>query len=204
MAEKSIDGSSLMGEKVTCHECGKIEKLSWFHEINQKLHDQKLCFNCNFWTELIAVKDDPNTVRASNMYGEPHHYIIGPVTTGSLRWLGYGGNKFIIGFFDGRNVETRNLWHQGEIPEHFQERLPLNAEFVPTARENVLTPAPKAKEIEDLLTSQSGISRQEAFEKKICVWCKKEVGGFRNEISIKEYRISGFCQQCQDDTFGKD
>lgn len=27
---------------------------------------------------------------------------------------------------------------------------------------------------------------------------------FRNELSAREYRISGLCQKCQDDTFGKD
>ncbi len=27
---------------------------------------------------------------------------------------------------------------------------------------------------------------------------------FRNEVSMKEFLISGMCQDCQDDTFGKD
>jgi len=39
-----------------------------------------------------------------------------------------------------------------------------------------------------------------------CMWCSEEVKieDFRNEISKKEYEISGFCQKCQDKTFGKD
>ena len=39
-----------------------------------------------------------------------------------------------------------------------------------------------------------------------CIWCGEEINieDFRNEISRKEYRISGFCQECQDKTFGKD
>lgn len=40
-----------------------------------------------------------------------------------------------------------------------------------------------------------------------CSWCKKEFEieeEFRNEISITEFKISGFCQECQDKTFGKD
>lgn len=34
-----------------------------------------------------------------------------------------------------------------------------------------------------------------------CVDCKKPVEGFRNEISKREYRISGLCQECQDSVF---
>ena len=42
------------------------------------------------------------------------------------------------------------------------------------------------------------------IKNKICNGCKKKVEGFRNELSLKEYTISGFCQKCQDDVFGKD
>lgn len=38
----------------------------------------------------------------------------------------------------------------------------------------------------------------------LCAWCKKPLTEFRNEISRREYRISGFCQTCQDKTFGTD
>ena len=61
---------------------------------------------------------------------------------------------------------------------------------------------PKAKEIEDTLTRMAGVSRQAAHEQGICVWCKNPVIGFRDTKSEKEYTISGFCQQCQDETFG--
>ena len=42
------------------------------------------------------------------------------------------------------------------------------------------------------------------ISKNICNSCGKKVTGFRNKISEKEYRISGFCQDCQDSFFGKD
>ncbi len=61
----------------------------------------------------------------------------------------------------------------------------------------------KAKEIENLLTSISGISRQEASLAGICTWCKQPITPFRDNLSHKEYSISGFCQRCQDETFGK-
>lgn len=30
------------------------------------------------------------------------------------------------------------------------------------------------------------------------------ISDFRNEISVKEYKISGMCQKCQDNIFGVD
>lgn len=42
------------------------------------------------------------------------------------------------------------------------------------------------------------------FEKRICVICKKEIVNedFRDKLSLKEYQISGMCQECQDEIFG--
>ena len=65
-------------------------------------------------------------------------------------------------------------------------------------------PTNKSQVIENLLTSMIGISRQEASSQKICTWCKKPITEFRDSLSSREYEISGFCQRCQDDTFGKD
>jgi hypothetical protein len=64
-------------------------------------------------------------------------------------------------------------------------------------------PTKKSEEIESLLTSITGISRQDAEAKGICTWCKRPIIGFRDELSAREYQISGFCQTCQDETFGK-
>ena len=38
-----------------------------------------------------------------------------------------------------------------------------------------------------------------------CPFCAKIVNdsGFRNELSRREYHISGLCQECQDSVFGK-
>lgn len=43
----------------------------------------------------------------------------------------------------------------------------------------------------------------ELSEKGKCPFCKKEVDldGFKDELSKKEYEISGLCQVCQDETF---
>lgn len=37
-----------------------------------------------------------------------------------------------------------------------------------------------------------------------CPTCQSEIGEFRNELSKKEFSISGMCQECQDSVFGKD
>lgn len=34
-----------------------------------------------------------------------------------------------------------------------------------------------------------------------CNFCGKEIEGFKDELSVKEYKISGLCQECQDAVF---
>lgn len=63
-------------------------------------------------------------------------------------------------------------------------------------------PTQKNPLIDDLLTSIAGISRENASNQGICTWCKKPITGFRDFLSKREHEISGFCQQCQDETFG--
>ena len=45
-----------------------------------------------------------------------------------------------------------------------------------------------------------------AVEAGNCPFCGKaiDIKTFRNALSKKEYLISGICQSCQDDMFGKD
>jgi len=71
------------------------------------------------------------------------------------------------------------------------------------------------KEIQEVIDGFSkkafGISQSDAEKKgslmAVCVFCKKSIDpdkDFRNEISKKEFKISGICQDCQDEVFGKD
>jgi len=41
------------------------------------------------------------------------------------------------------------------------------------------------------------------IKRGLCPSCKQPVGTFRDELSRREYGISGFCQACQDRTFDK-
>ena len=36
---------------------------------------------------------------------------------------------------------------------------------------------------------------------RICNGCGREAGVFKDELSVQEYAISGFCQKCQDSVF---
>ena len=43
-----------------------------------------------------------------------------------------------------------------------------------------------------------------AGKKYYCSWCGKEIKGFKDRVSAKEFKISGCCQQCQDSMFGEE
>ena len=106
---------------MNCVICGKeIEKSS---HMNADLCGSE-CFHINFWNENVEQKNDLKIVRVKG-----HQYHIGDEKDKSL-FHGYGGAKWRIKFFDGREVITTNLWHNGEIPESYKELLPDNAEFI--------------------------------------------------------------------------
>jgi len=63
----------------------------------------------------------------------------------------------------------------------------------------------KAPAIENLLgslASMFGQDRKESMAGSKCVYCGKPATEFKDDLSRREYGISGFCQACQDDTFG--
>ena len=47
-----------------------------------------------------------------------------------------------------------------------------------------------------------GKSQSECQDEKICPFCRKKIGEFKDELSKKEYLISEICQECQDSIFG--
>lgn len=66
----------------------------------------------------------------------------------------------------------------------------------------------KSREMEHYLDSVSvalfGHKRSTAIADKRCAACGQFVYSFRDELSRKEYGISGMCQNCQDSVFGVD
>ena len=56
------------------------------------------------------------------------------------------------------------------------------------------------KFIDSLAPNPKG--RRGSIESNTCSFCKGDASNFKDELSKKEYTISGLCQECQDKTFG--
>jgi len=54
----------------------------------------------------------------------------------------------------------------------------------------------------DLAKEAFGRTPAEAAAEGVCISCGKTPGIFKDEVSVREWRISRFCQACQDDFFG--
>lgn len=107
-----------------CKECGAEEDPSrWMKSTGDLLAAQKLCLACYHWEDLIQRYSADERIVV-----EGKHYIAGK-ENGPTSFRGFGGRHFTIEFFDGRKLETTNLWHQGTIPEHYRGRLPDNAKW---------------------------------------------------------------------------
>ena len=66
-------------------------------------------------------------------------------------------------------------------------------------------PTEKSPEVEDMLTKLFGVNRRESITSKVCVSCGAEnitEDSFRDSVSLREFHISGLCQDCQDNVFG--
>lgn len=66
-------------------------------------------------------------------------------------------------------------------------------------------PTKKAPGMEKVIDAfnPSGRKRVDSIKADICSWCGKPATEFTDALSRKEYTISGFCQECQDKTFGE-
>ena len=68
-----------------------------------------------------------------------------------------------------------------------------------------MEPTNKSNPIDSMLSSIFGVDRVKTITEAFCVSCDSEgnnAASFRDDISRKEYAISGMCQSCQDDVFG--
>jgi hypothetical protein len=69
-------------------------------------------------------------------------------------------------------------------PHDLLAEIPTNPSQIPWRPADALTPA-----------------RRLCIATRKCFACESEVHSFRDTISVKEYAISGMCQECQDTTF---
>ena len=65
-------------------------------------------------------------------------------------------------------------------------------------------PSIKSEKIDELFKTLYGVDRKTSIVERTCVSCGAEVAeeGFRDEVSLREFHISGLCQVCQDKVFG--
>jgi len=57
--------------------------------------------------------------------------------------------------------------------------------------------------VDKLSKNLFGEGLSQSLRDRTCVNCGKKILGFRDKLSEREYEISGFCQECQDEIFGK-
>ena len=109
-----------------CTMCGKEHTNHYDGEISDIMNERGVCFHCAFWIWQHSVDEQGKRDFAII---DGHHYVLEPHT--DIAWpVGMGGAEHRIRFNDGREVVCDNLWHQGEIPEHFRDVMPDNAVFV--------------------------------------------------------------------------
>jgi hypothetical protein len=64
--------------------------------------------------------------------------------------------------------------------------------------------APQLADLLDFLAKEAfGRTLTECHAEDKCVTCGEPAGEFKDDVSRKEYTISGMCQACQDQTFGE-
>lgn len=71
------------------------------------------------------------------------------------------------------------------------------------AEESPKSPAMR-EQLNELTAQVFGKSRSDCIAEDLCVICGGAAAEFRNEISRREYGISGMCQHCQDKTFNEE
>lgn len=66
-----------------------------------------------------------------------------------------------------------------------------------------MNPTEKSPGIDNFLKDGLGYDRKGSIKKDVCVICHNPVDedSFRDALSLKEYKISGMCQDCQDKIF---
>ena len=69
-----------------------------------------------------------------------------------------------------------------------------------------MEPSKKSKLMEETLDTITenmfGVRRTTSIFHNLCVDCKENADIFKDELSRREFSISGLCQKCQDSVFG--
>ena len=119
-------------------------------ERSMKEHGE--CFECSLWRERLPLVGNPDVAIIDGTM-----YTIGDENDSSP-FRGFGGDKFVINFKNGRQVTTTNLWCGGHISDTWRPQFPDNADFdwnwKKIGNYNYLVPK-ENKEIPDSLIAQA-------------------------------------------------
>lgn len=123
-----------MAVKPMCPKCGTSDVLI----LNQKeyskcdirsiMEETGYCFYCAFWENLYQKnKDNPNWVIIGG-----YSWILSDIREQDKcsPLLGLGGVRLIAKKDDGTILDGRDWWGQGEVPQHFKDQMPDNAEWI--------------------------------------------------------------------------
>jgi hypothetical protein len=118
-----------------CRYCENEIGLRYGDKINAEMKEMQACFTCRHWLENKRL--DENLPWYRGLVKNGRHYRarnIGPEKDPRRpdRDRGMGGTHYILTNLEtGEQVETFDLWHQGEIPDHFRHLFPDNAKIEP-------------------------------------------------------------------------
>ena len=136
-----------------CPTCNKeLGTNSLYSSDERSMKEKRECFECSIWRERLPLVGNPDVAIIDGTF-----YTIGDENSKSP-FRGFGGNKFVIRFKNGREITTTNLWCGGNIPETWKPKFPNNADFdwqwKKIGNNNYLVPK-EIEEIPDKLIAQA-------------------------------------------------
>lgn len=133
-----------------CPTCKKV--IGTFASDERSMKERGECFECALWRDRLPLVGNPDVAIIDGTF-----YTIGDENDPSP-FRGFGGDKFVIKFKDGREVTTTNLWCGGNISDAWKSKFPNNADFdwqwKKIGKSNYLVPK-ENEEIPDELISQA-------------------------------------------------
>ena len=104
-----------------CPTCG--EEIGRFASDKSSMEEHGECFECALWRKRLPLVKNSDVAIIDGTF-----YTIGDENDLSP-FRGFGGDKFVIKFKDGRQVTTTNLWCGGDISKYWRPQFPDNADF---------------------------------------------------------------------------
>jgi hypothetical protein len=114
-----------------CHECGQPIWFHWMCDLEERMIENRECFECHTWLNIIRLRPNNN-----DLIMDHDGDLIIDNSDAKQRWCygrrefdDDGGEEITVRLPDGTIFETSDLWCFGLVPGRFHDRLPVNAEF---------------------------------------------------------------------------